>query len=77
MPSNKFRGHYIKLIYRGWIMLRYLETHITDHCNLKCASCLHFSCLVDKPYFKDLQSFELEAKRISEICGKDGYELFV
>lgn len=50
-------------------MLRYLETHITDHCNLKCASCLHFSSLVEKPYFKDLQTFELEAKRISEICG--------
>ena len=50
-------------------MIRYLETHIVDHCNLKCASCLHFSCLVEKPYFKDLESFEREAKRISEVCG--------
>ncbi len=50
-------------------MIRYLETHLTDQCNLKCASCLHFSCLVTKPYFKDLESFEREAKRISEVCG--------
>ena len=28
-------------------MIEYLEHHIVDHCNLKCAGCSHFSCLAD------------------------------
>lgn len=34
----------------------YLEHHIVDHCNLKCAGCSHFSCLAE-PWFEDIQDF--------------------
>lgn len=38
-------------------MIPYLEHHIVDHCNLKCAGCTHFSCLVNKPWFESLEDF--------------------
>ncbi len=37
--------------------LPYLEFHIADHCNLKCADCEHYSGLVETPVFPDLAKF--------------------
>ena len=37
-------------------MINYIETHIVDHCNLKCKGCSHFSGLA-QPYFKDLAKY--------------------
>ena len=48
-------------------MIRYIETHIEDFCNLKCRGCSHFSGLVAKPRPKSLEDFEKEFKRLSEI----------
>ena len=47
-------------------MIPYFETHITEACNLKCRGCSHFSVFA-KPKHKDLQEFEREFKRLSEI----------
>lgn len=41
---------------------------ITEHCNLNCASCDHFSPL-SKPWFMDLEVFEKDLTRIAELFG--------
>lgn len=46
-------------------MIPYIETHIVDHCNLKCKGCSHFSGLA-QPSFKSIEEFEKEVKRLSE-----------
>ena len=33
-------------------MINYLEHHIVDHCNLKCAGCSHFSSIAPQWYEK-------------------------
>ena len=47
-------------------MIPYFETHITEACNLKCRGCSHFSVFA-KPKHKDLDEFDREFKRLSEI----------
>lgn len=46
---------------------RYLprvECHITDHCNLNCCGCSHFSNIAPETY-KDIEEFEKELKCLS------------
>ena len=50
--------------------LRYFEVHLTEHCNLNCASCAHFSPLADET-FADIKIFERDINRISEIFHKN------
>ena len=47
-------------------MINYIETHIVEHCNLKCRGCSHFSGLAS-PQFKDLNEFCTEFKALSEL----------
>ena len=44
--------------------LPYLEFHLADHCNLKCANCEHYSGLVEKPVFPDLERFSQDMRRL-------------
>ena len=37
--------------------LNYIETHIVDHCNLKCNHCSHFCNLIDEEIYIDLKQF--------------------
>lgn len=46
----------------------YLEHHIVDHCNLKCAGCSHFSCLAE-PWFEDISDFMLDFIVLAEKTG--------
>ena len=46
--------------------LRYFEVHLTEHCNLKCKSCTHFSCIAEEEY-TDINIFENDIKRMSEL----------
>lgn len=46
--------------------LIYLETHITNHCNLNCRSCRHFSPISNES-FRDLDSFIRDMKRMREL----------
>lgn len=48
-------------------MIQSLEYHITDHCNLNCAGCSHFSPLAEH-WFVDPKDFEKEWKEVAD-CG--------
>jgi len=52
-------------------MINYIETHIVEHCNLKCRGCSHFSGLA-KPQFKDLEDFKQEFEKLGKVTN---YEL--
>lgn len=45
--------------------LGYVEIHLTDHCNLNCVGCSHFSNIA-KPYFKNYIEFVAEMTELSE-----------
>lgn len=46
---------------------KYFEVHLTEHCNLNCQSCFHFSPLAEEEY-ADIASFEKDFKRLSELA---------
>lgn len=46
--------------------LPYLELHLTDHCNLNCKGCGHFSPIAPKK-FADLQQHEKDMKRLRQL----------
>lgn len=46
--------------------LEYLEFSISDHCNLSCKGCAHFSPLA-KPHFIDLYKYKKDLKRLHEL----------
>jgi hypothetical protein len=46
-----------------------IEVHVTEHCNLNCKGCSHFSPLC-KPTYLDLNTFNKDCKRLSEITNK-------
>jgi MoaA/NifB/PqqE/SkfB family radical SAM enzyme len=41
-----------------------IEYHVTNHCNLNCKGCAHFSPIA-KPWFADINSFEKDLKQLS------------
>ena len=45
-------------------MIKYIETHIVDHCNLNCRGCSHFSPLALKHY-KDYNEYAIEIEHLS------------
>jgi len=47
-------------------VLYHFEVHITDHCNLNCKGCAHFSNLC-KPTFAEIAEFEADMKRMSAL----------
>jgi len=44
------------------------EVHLTDHCNLNCKGCNHFSSISDE-IFLDTNSFKNDCMRIAELTG--------
>ena len=52
----------------------YLESHLTDLCNLKCAGCSHFSSLAPMDTF-DEQLFFRSMRRIRELCVLEKFRL--
>lgn len=48
-------------------LLRY-EVHLTEHCNLNCKSCFHFSSIAEEE-FLDVTEYEKDCKRLSELFG--------
>lgn len=49
--------------------------HLTDHCNLSCVRCSHYSPLAKEEYFLTEESFERDCKRLSELTGGDVDEI--
>jgi molybdenum cofactor biosynthesis enzyme MoaA len=43
-----------------------INVHLTDHCNLNCKSCEHFSSIADKKFI-DLEKYEKDLARLKEI----------
>jgi len=46
--------------------LRYLEFHLTDHCNLNCKGCAHFSPVADD-WYADIDLFIKDLDRLGEL----------
>lgn len=46
--------------------LSYFEFHLTEHCNMNCKGCGHFSCLAE-PEFTDLEQNIKDMQRLSEL----------
>jgi MoaA/NifB/PqqE/SkfB family radical SAM enzyme len=46
-----------------------IEVHVTEHCNLNCKGCNHFSCLAEEEYLATDQ-FEKDIKRLSQLSKK-------
>ena len=51
---------------------RYLDIHVVDHCNLRCAGCLHFAPLAEKG-FLDLEEYDRDLETLAAIKGFGGY----
>lgn len=46
---------------------KYFEVHLTEHCNLNCQSCFHFSPLAEEE-FADKKSFENDFAQLSKLA---------
>lgn len=49
-----------------------LDVQVCDHCNLRCAGCIHFSPLADE-YFLDPDEYERDLERLAAVPGIEGY----
>lgn len=49
-----------------------LDVQVCDHCNLRCAGCLHFAPLAEER-FLDLEEYERDLERLANIEGVAGY----
>ncbi len=50
------------------IFLPYLESDITDHCNLNCRGCCHFANFSLEDEFYPLENFRRDISRIAQTC---------
>ena len=50
----------------------YLDVHVADHCNLRCAGCIHFAPLAE-PRFLDLDAYGEDLAALARIPGIEGY----
>lgn len=63
MIFDKLKSLFLK---KSEFAFKYFEVHLTEHCNLNCQSCFHFSCLAEEEY-ADINIFEKDFKRMSEL----------
>ena len=63
--SRKFRSFIGKKISAN-PSLEYLELHLTDHCNLNCRGCSHFSPIAEK-WFAPLADYQRDIERLAEL----------
>lgn len=56
--------------------IKSIEIHLSEHCNLNCRSCDHFSPLA-KPSFYDLKKFKKDMQRLSELTKKNIDEILL
>lgn len=57
-------------------MLEKIDIHITDHCNLNCKGCTHFSPLAEE-FYLDIDDFERDLTRLSELSKGQLGEMFL
>jgi len=46
--------------------LEYVEVHLTDHCNLNCKGCTHYSTLAP-PRYTDVRQYQLDMLRLTQL----------
>ena len=59
-----------KQLRKGLAKYKHIEMHLADNCNLDCASCSHFSSIVDKEDGKwraDVEQTEKDFKQMSKL----------
>ncbi len=49
------------------VQIYHLDIHVVDHCNLSCKACGHFSCLVEKPVFYDIDRLAGSLAKLAEL----------
>ncbi len=54
--------------------LKYIEVHLVDHCNLRCAYCTHFAPL-SKPSFCDIDVFKKDLSKLSSLTNGELYDI--
>lgn len=59
--------NWIKKIFKKEYKFKYFEVHLTEHCNLNCQSCFHFSPLADEEYADKIE-FEEDFKRLAYLA---------
>jgi hypothetical protein len=63
----KRRLHAIKRsIYAFRNELEYVEVHLTDHCNLSCKGCTHYSTIA-APRYTDVHQYQLDMRRLAQL----------
>lgn len=48
------------------LVLGHIEIHLTEHCNLNCRYCSHFSCIADEEYY-DIKKYEQDMAQMAEV----------
>lgn len=64
--DSAFTTWFRRVVLRRKPVLFHFEVHITDHCNLNCKGCAHFSNLCP-PTFADLGEFERDMQRMASL----------
>lgn len=54
-----------------------LAIHLTDHCNLNCVRCCHFSSLMKGEFFIPKEDFERDLRRLHDLLGDGIPELML
>ena len=57
-------------------MIEKIDIHITEHCNLNCVSCTHFSPLAEE-FYLDIDIFDRDLKRLSELTQGKVKQIFL
>lgn len=52
------------------------EVHLTEHCNLNCASCAHFSTIAQEEYC-NLDNYKNDVERLSFLLGGEAGEIHI
>ncbi len=77
MPAQRMMGNdHIKDGRRVYKKTLKLEVHVTDHCNLNCKGCDHFSP-ISKIGFLNIKQFEKDIEQINKIAGDYLEHLFL
>lgn len=57
-------------------MLEKIDVHLTDHCNLNCKGCTHYSPLADE-FYLSIEEFERDMTRLSELSKGEIKQIFL
>ena len=64
------------MLKKGKTILEKIDIHLTDHCNLNCRSCTHFSPLAEE-FYLSLEGFETDLTRLSQLTNGQIGQIFM